>query len=566
MIDVVKIALSVSRSMLEDFDVNRIQDIEGARQAIVRLLNLVEELAAENRKLREEVQRLRDEINRLKGEQGKPKIKPSKKAGLSGKANYSSERERCQPKARRRAGKVDKVKIDREEVLTVDPDQLPADAKPKGYEDVTVQDIKIETDHVLFHKEKYYSPSENKIYLAELPVGYEGQFGPGLKALTPVLYYGLNTSEPKIVEFYEHVGILISKGEVSKLLIKDQDDFHAEKEAVYKAGLQSSAWQQSDTTETRVNGVNHNCHTVGNPLYTVYVTTEKKDRLAVLEAFTNGRALNFVLNAEAHACLEQVSLSAQIRAELSQWPQEQVLTQAEFTHLLDERLPKIGPQQRRHILEAAALAAYHAQQEVPIIDLLVCDDAPQYKQLTDKLALCWIHDGRHYKKLTPVVPAHQQAVDEFLDSYWDFYHELLVYKQQPTPAEVTRLSQRFDELFSTVSGYDALDERIAKTKAKQDSLLMVLKHPEIPLHNNDSELAARRRARKRDVSFGPRTQDGKRAWDTFMSLAATTKKLGVSFYQYIRDRVSGANKIPPLADLIAQQAEQRQLDASWDAA
>jgi hypothetical protein len=94
---------------------------------------------------------------------------------------------------------------------------------------------------------------------------------------------------------------------------------------------------------------------------------------------------------------------------------------------------------------------------------------------------------------------------------------------------------------------------------------MVLKHPELPLHNNASELAVRRRVRKRDVSFGPRTNAGKKAWDTFMSLAATTTKLGVSFYEYIRDRVSGANKVPALADLIARQAEQRRLDASWKA-
>jgi len=551
--------------MLEDFDLNHIQDIEGARQAILRLLNLVEELAAENRQLREEQQQLRDEINRLKGEQGKPKIKPNKKPTASTLTNHSSERERRQPKARHKASKVDKITVDREEVLRVDPAQLPADAQPKGYEEVTVQDVIIRTDNVLFHKEKYYSPSENKVYLAALPAGYAGQFGPGLKALTIVLYYGLDTSEPKIVEFFQHVGILISKGEVSNLLIKGQDDFHAEKEALYKAGLQSSAWQQTDTTLTRVNGENHNCHVIGNPLYTVYVTTEKKDRLAVLEALTNGRSLNFVLNAEAQQRLDGVSLPATVRTKLEQGAPEQVLTQTEFTRWLEEQLPELGQQQRRHILEAAALAAYHAQQEFPIVDLLVCDDARQYTQLTEGLGGCWVHDGRHYKKLTPVVAAHRQALNDFLDSYWDFYAELLAYKQRPTSAEADRLSDTFNPLFSKVTGYAALDERIAKTKAKKETLLMVLKHPELPLHNNASELAVRRRVRKRDVSFGPRTDAGKTAWDTFMSLAATTKKLGVSFFEYIRDRVSGTNKVPALADLIAQQAEQHQLDASWNA-
>jgi hypothetical protein len=550
--------------MLEDFDLNSIQDIEGARQAILKLLNLIEELAGENRKLREENQQLHDEINRLKGEQGKPEIKPNKRRSSSATRDYSSERERRKPKKRKKASKVTKIKIDREEVVRVDPAQLPPDAEFKGYEDVVVQDIKLETDNVLFRKEKFYSPTERKSYLAELPAGYEGQFGPGIKATTIVLYYAINTSEPKIKEFFEHVGLSISEGQISNLLIKKQDTFHAEKESMYMAGLGSSPWQHLDDTGTRVNGVNEHTQTVCNPLYTAYVTTEKKNRLAVLEALINGNELVFRLNATTYAWLDRVGVPASIGAELQHLPQDQALDKETFTALLDECLPTLGVQRQRYILEAAAVAAYRAQQEFPVVELPICDDAPQFKRLTEELALCWVHDGRHYKKLSPVVVHHRQLLDDVLERYWDYYDDLLMYKQNPTSQEATQLSKAFDALFSEVTGYDALDERIAKTKAKKDALLMVLKHPEIPLHNNPVELEARRRARKRDVSFGPRTEDGKKAWDTFMSLAATTKKLGVSFYQYIHDRVTDANKIPQLADLIAQQAEQLRLDASWE--
>jgi hypothetical protein len=103
--------------------------------------------------------------------------------------------------------------------------------------------------------------------------------------------------------------------------------------------------------------------------------------------------------------------------------------------------------------------------------------------------------------------------------------------------------------------------RIVKNKIKKDSLLLVLAHPGLPLHNNAAELAVRQQVRKRDVSFGPRTQAGVRAWDTFASLAATTKKLGVSFYHYILDRVSATNHIPPLADLVSKAA--KDLDLGW---
>jgi hypothetical protein len=30
--------------------------------------------------------------------------------------------------------------------------------------------------------------------------------------------------------------------------------------------------------------------------------------------------------------------------------------------------------------------------------LPVCDDARQFKLVTEELGLCWIHNGRHFKK------------------------------------------------------------------------------------------------------------------------------------------------------------------------
>ena len=547
--------------MIEDLDLNSIQD-ENARQAILRLFDLIEDLAAENRKLREENQRLRDENNRLKGEQGKPDIKPSKKSGGS-QSDYSSERERYKPKSWKKRSKAARIKVNREEVIQVDPVPLPRDAKFKGYEAVVVQDIKIETDNVRFWKEKYYSPSEQKTYMAQVPAGYEGQFGPGIKAMTLVLYYAINASEAKINEFFEHVGIVISAGQISNLLVKGQDDFHAEKEAVVIAGLQSSPWQHIDDTGTRVDGVNEHTQVIGNPLYTAYITRTSKDRLAVVEALCNGHDAMFRLDSMTYDWLAQVNLPPMVVDQVRQWPQGQNLDRQAMEKLLAERLPDLGKQSRQYLLSAAAVSAYHAQSEFPVPRLLVCDDANQYKRVTEEVALCWVHDARHYKKLDPQTAHHRQKRDDFMRRYWAYYDELLAYRRQPSPREAKRLSKAFDKLFSEKTDYFWLDKRIAKTQAKKASLLMVLKHPEIPLHNNPAEIEVRRRARKRDVSFGPRTQDGKRAWDTFMSLAATAKKLNVSFYQYIHDRVTRVRRIPSFAELIAQRAKEHQLGGSW---
>jgi hypothetical protein len=546
--------------MLETMDLSSIQD-ENARQLIVQLLNLIEALSADLRDAQAEIQRLRDEINRLKGEQGKPKIKANKPKPP--RVDHSSERERRKPKPRQKRAKKASLKIHREQKLEVDKASLPPDAEFKGYEDVVVQDVVFRADNVCFHKEKYWAGSTGKTYLAQLPRGYEGQFGPGLKALTLTLYFGGGMSEPKIRSLYENIGVQISAGQLSNLLIKGQEVFHTEKAEVCEAGLRSTPWQHTDQTSTRVDGQNQHCNIVCNPLYTVYTTTPKKDRLSVLDALRNGRARRFRLNDEALGYLESTPLSKATRNWLSAECSDQDWEEKTFVERLDARWPKLNVQQRQAILSAAAVAAYHAEVDTPLVRLLVCDDAPQFNWLAEEMALCWVHEGRHYKKLMPVFVHHLELLSDFRKQFWEYYEQLLAYQQQPTPEESVRLKTEFDRLFSTCTGFDALDARIAKTREKKKSLLMVLKHPEIPLHNNPAELDARQRVRKRDVSFGPRTQDGVKSWDTFMSLAATARKLGISFYQYIHDRISKANQIPSLASLIEARASELALGASW---
>lgn len=548
--------------MFDNLDLNAIQD-EAARELIRRLLNLIEKLTADLREAQAEVQRLRDELNRLKGEQGQPKIKANTPKAEVG--DHSSEKERRKPGEHNKGSKQAAIPINREQVVEVDRSGLPADAEFKGYEDVVVQDIVVQTDNVRFRKQKYYAASTGKTYLAEMPQGYEGQFGPGIKTLVLTLYFGMGSSEPKIMEFLSNAGIQISAGEVSNLLIKDQDKFHAERDALYEAGLRSSPWQHTDDTQTRVNGQNQHCHVVCNPVYTVYTTMPTKARLAVLDVLRNGRARRFLVNEEALRYLQGVGMSKTVRQTLQTKCSATQMNESTFLESLETWLPGVSASLRKVIMDAAAVAAYHAQIDYPVIRTLLCDDAPQFKGLTEEISLCWIHEGRPYKKLLPIVALHRQLADDFLKRFWGYYDELLAYRQQPTPLESARLDAAFDTLFATRTGYDALDKRIAKTLAKKADLLLALKHPELPLHNNPAELAVRQRVRKRDVSFGPRTQDGCKAWDTFMSLAATTKKLGVSFYTYVHDRITGTQRIAPLAELVENAAKALNLGQSWAA-
>lgn len=45
---------------------------------------------------------------------------------------------------------------------------------------------------------------------------------------------------------------------------------------------------------------------------------------------------------------------------------------------------------------------------------------------------------------------------------------------------------------------------------------------------------------------GTRSELGQQCRDTFASLKKTCRKLGISFWNYLRDRLSFAGRIPPL--------------------
>lgn len=525
------------------------------RQAIRRLSNLVEDAALANTRLKAENQALRDEIARLKGEQGKPNIRGNNRGDTS---DDSSESQRKAPPKRpgAKGSKNQQLTVTQTRVVTLDRTTLPEDAVPKGYTTSIIQDLVITTEVVELKRETYYSPSQRREFTAPVPAGYDGAFGPQLKSLALLLKTPGNMTEPAITRLFQSFGVAIEQSSVDRMLLKRKQPFHDEKTAIFEAGLRSTPYQHIDDTSARVRGANHHCHIICNPLYSAFFTRERKDRLSVLNILsgveTSGE-LPHVWNPEAEGILMGLGWANKHDHLLTVLPRTS-LTKPELTSWCADR--ELGRTATERLLEATAIAAYHVRTDIPVVSIFMADDAPQFKLLTRVLALCWIHDGRHYKKLRPVIPEHRHRLDEFLTDYWEFYHQLLVYKDYPSQEGRDWLEHRFETLFSTTTGYDHLDARIAKTRAKQPELLLVLNHPELPLHNNPAELGARAQVRKRDVSLHTMTDEGTKVQDTFLTIAETAKKLGVNLADYLFDRVSGTYAMPSLADIIRERSGQ----------
>jgi Transposase IS66 family len=114
------------------------------------------------------------------------------------------------------------------------------------------------------------------------------------------------------------------------------------------------------------------------------------------------------------------------------------------------------------------------------------------------------------------------------------------------------LRARFDRIFQRHTGFATLDRLLQRLLANKAELLMVLVHPEIPLHTNGSENDIRCQVTKRHVSGGTRTDLGRECRDALLGLAKTCRKLGVAFWDYLGDRlgVLRGPTVPALPDLI----------------
>lgn len=522
---------------------------------IKTLITKNEELIAKNEEyagmilaLREQVQILKDEIAVLKGQKPRPKIPPNRlEKDNPGESGKGKEGDKKRPGSAKK-NKTATLEID--ETHQIQLKNIPPGAKFKGWSDYVVQELTISKKVILFQLACFVD-ANGKTIQAQLPLEYRtGHFGPQLIAFCLYQYHQCHVTQPLLLEAIREFGVDISAGQLNIILVENKEAYHAEKEEMLEPGLRGSGYFNTDDTGARHNGKNGYCTHIGNSLFSYFQSTESKSRINFLEVL-RGKHTDYIVSDECLDYLFDHGASDDLLNLLEEAPRKRFGNLKKWLKHLG-RLGIVSEREQRLATEGALVGSLfsHGFHDDLVI---ISDDAPQFALSLN--ALCWIHAERHFRKFIPVSDQIRLELEQVRDAIWNLYHALKVYKAQPMDHQKGALSKEFDLVFSMRTSSAALNDLIDRTRMNKEKLLRILDYPHIPLHNNDSERDIREYVKKRKISGSTRSGAGRRARDTFTSLKKSCRKLKISFWQYLKDRVSGIGQIPALGYIIKERSQ-----------
>jgi len=496
----------------------------------------------------EQIQALKDEIAILKGQQPRPKIKPSNLGKSANRKNKDSNKKRS---GRGKRGHRDEIEI--HETKIVEAENVPQGSRFKGYEDFTVQGLVIKPHNIRYRRERWKTPQGDSI-VAPLPEEVRalgGHFDCMVVSFILYQHYHAHVTQPLIWEQLQEWGIDISTGQLSRILTENKERFHAEKDKILRVGLEVSNYVHVDDTGARHQGKNGYCTHIGNELFAWFQSTGSKSRVNFLEILRAGHE-DYVVSEEAIWYMEIQGLP-KIPMERLAADQGCVFQDHKtWSAALDAR--EITDQRHIRIATEGALLGSVLEHGFNPELVIISDDAGQFNLVLLLHALCWIHAERTIRKLVGFNDEQRTALEDTRTQIWDFYEVLKAYREEPGEIKKAEIEECFDAIFTQETCYETLNLALKRLHKKKDELLLVLENPSIPLHNNLSESDIREYVKKRKISGSTRSAAGRRCRDTFASLKKTCRKLGISFWTFLIDRISGRNKILPLSKLIRQSA------------
>ncbi len=499
------------------------------------LLRIIKEQA-------EEITHLKDEIAKLKGYNQRPKIPPSKVS--------KDAKNKEKPRGKNDSSSLNARKQRKKEDRIIQPNFVPSGSRFKGYEEYSVQDLRIESVEIKFRLAVYIAPDGSRIR-GELPQEYsQGHFSAELQSYCITQYFQCHVTEPLLLEQLYEMGIDISQAELNNILIRHKEQFHQEKEEILEAGMRYSEFLNTDDTSSRHQGHNGYCTVLGSSFFCYFKSAESKSRVNFLQLLQGQRELYIITEESLNYAFENGLGDKTLRV-LEKFEGKRFHGLKAWEAFLKKM--EIRTEKDRKISTEAALVGGAFVLGINLNIPIVSDAARQFRLFLN--ALCWVHEERHYRKLVPVSEHEREEIEAIRAEIWDFYEELKIFKSRPTVDDQIQLLKRFDEIFQEKYFSPSINALIANTISRKEGLLLVLKYPVLPLHNNDCERDIREYAKRRKISGSTRSDLGREARDTFTSLKKTCRKLGVAFGNYVLDRLIGAQTVPRLSELIIQKAK-----------
>jgi hypothetical protein len=539
------------------FNLNDLQKItsllspSGLLEHFKRLLGAYEEKVNEVDKLEKENEELKDRLRKLIGEQEVPKFKPKKdKKDL----HHQKPDKKDRKKNWKKKGKKDEVKIDREERCPADKENLPSDAEYKGTREVVIQNIIIKKENVKFQIERWYSPSLRKYFEGKLPPGFQGsQFGPDLRSLIVMLYVGLRSTENKIEKFLSDLGVVISAGEISRVLMNVPANMSAEMLKAREQATKNRSYFNMDATGMNVGGKScfNLCH--GNDLFSFHSTVRDRGRHEAIRSLIMTNNPIYILNDIAYDWIQR-------RGVLSKKELRKIKEIISNDHLSSSQIEDIVQELNLHnkkesnILKTGALlSSLKTIYKDFVPEVLVSDAAGEYKEILSAQQECWIHELRHYREIRISSDFVSEELDLFFEKAWDLFDLMESYKFYPTIDMRKKIESDFDLIFNKEYHSFMINHCRANTLSRREGLLRFLDFPQIPIHNNQAESDIREKVIRRKISGGHKNDQGAAAGNMWISLYQTTRKNGVSFWLYLRDRLQGLNQIAQLPEILAMR-------------
>jgi hypothetical protein len=406
---------------------------------------------------------------------------------------------------------------------------------------------------VRLRRERWLTP-DGRTVTAPMPAGIVGHFGPELRRFVLFQYHQGQVTVPRLVAQLRAIGIAISKRQVVRLLNEGQGTFLDEAREVLRAGLSAASWISVDDTGARHQHQNGVCTQLGNDHFTAFVTTASKSRLNFLRVLRAGYR-DYVINAEALAYMRQRALAGPVITSLAEHPERHFPDEAAWLRHLDRlgiTALAVTPDPVRIATEGAVWGSVKAHGLLPDT-VILSDDAGQFA--LDRHALCWIHAERLVHRLDTFTERQHAAQQLIRALIWWFYADLKAYRRAPDRRRRYELRARFERIFRRRTGSATLDRLLARLHANKEELLVVLDRPELPLHTNGSERDLRPQVIKRKISGGTRADLGRDCRDAFLGLLLTCAKLGLSFWDYLGDRLGAPEtEAPYLPDLVRLRA------------